>query len=341
MIKEVRMSLRQDGFAVVRGVLSDHDFEPLEAEFAVMLSERIQRWKKLGRLGQAGDAVVTSLRQGLLDLAANPSIGESLLADCDITLPHQPFGVIRPDSPFHVGPALLDLVTNRALLDTIEDVIGPDITLSPNCHARYKLPTIGSAGVTPWHRDAMTHVRTSDPVTVVTCWVPTDDVSEENGCLVVVPGGHRTYPDLVWPLTPEIISTLNGQAVALPVTMGDIVLLDKNVPHSSLPNLADAVRWSFDFRYYPTAGPSDRPWFPALDVRRSDPSVGLCTDASEWRRRWELTRTHFATTGQLVPGRPEYARVVAERHIQEWTDQVPAGQAPWLTAVLMRDEHTT
>lgn len=317
MTDEICTSLSEHGFAVVRGVLADHDFAPLEAEFAMLLEERTRRWQNRGQF-HGPRITVTDIRQGILDLAAVPNFDLGLLAECDITLPHQPFAVIQADSPFHVGPALLELVRWPALLDVIERVVGPDITLSSNGHARYKLPDSGGAGCTPWHRDAMTHVPASDPVSVLTCWVPMDDVTLDNGCLVVEPGGHRTHRDLRWPLTPAVVSELDDLAVPIPVDKGDVVLLHKDVPHASRPNRSKTVRWSFDLRYHPSSGPSDRPWFPSLDLRRCGRPVRA--DGREWQRRWELTRAVFASAGRLVPGRAEYARAIAEEHIGRWAD---------------------
>jgi phytanoyl-CoA hydroxylase len=312
--------LSEQGFAIVRDVLSDCDLEPLEDEFNSLLDDRIIEWKANGRISWDPGRTTTCIRERLLHLASQSGFDEAFLGDLDITLAHQPFSSIKGDSPFHVGPALLGLVSSPRLLTVLAPIIGSDITLSPNGHTRFKLPAAGKAGITPWHRDAMTHDPASDPVSVVTCWIPMEDVAEENGCLVVVPGGHRAFPELSWPLTAEIVAELDAKAQPLPACKGDIVLLDKNVPHASIPNHSANVRWSFDLRYYPTPGPSDRPWFPSLEVCRSDGFETLSLDADDWKHRWEKVRQRFASSGVLVPGRPEYARAVAEQHIRRWSD---------------------
>lgn len=318
MTNDIAARLADDGYAVVRDVLEPRDLDPLEPEFAHLLETRATSWHSSRRLAIAAPPHIDNIRRGLLELAALPDFDEALLAELDITLPHAPFAVVRSDSPFHVGPCLLGLVSSPRLLSVVEMLVGSNITLSPNCHARYKLPTSATTGITPWHRDGMTHHADSDPVPVITTWVPMDDVNENNGCLVVAPGGHRTHPSLNWPLTADVVKELDALGQPLPARKGDIVLLDKNLPHSSLPNRSSAVRWSFDLRYYPSSGPSDRPWFPSLEVLARGRTPHPAPDAADWQRRWERTRDMFASTGQVVPGRPDYARAVAEQHIDRW-----------------------
>lgn len=318
MIDNLVTALSADGYAIIRNVLEPADFDLVEPEFARLLATRAADWRATGRLAMQPAPHIQDLRTGLLHLSKVPGFDSALLAELDVTLPHAPFAVVRPHSPFHVGPGLLRLVSSPRLLSVIQQVVGPDITLSPNGHARYKPPSAGSSGVTPWHRDAMTHHPDSDRVTVITCWVPMHDVNEDSGCLVVVPGGHHTHARLAWPLTPEVVVELDRLGEALPVRKGDIVLLDKNVPHASLPNRSDDLRWSFDLRYYPSAEASDRPWFPSLEVLAGGAEPDPTPDPEEWRLRWERTRELFASTGRLVPGRREYARAVADDHIRLW-----------------------
>lgn len=321
MTNDIQSDLLDDGFAIVRGALTDFDFEPVVREFTQLMNDRVaERERKTFTVNQA-DYDRTDIRTGLVDLARFGDFADSLLGELDLTLPHQPWAIIKPDSPFHVGPALLALITHNALLNAIEPVVGQNVTLSPNGHARYKLPS-ATGGTTPWHRDAMTHVSASDPVTVLTCWVPMGDVGEDNGCLVAVPGGHRSYPDLGWPLDPDVVQELDAKSVALPARLGDVVLLDKNVPHASLPNRSSTLRWSFDLRYHPTGEPGDRPWFPSLEVRRNGRNVPV--DVDVWRQSWEAARDGFAVTGAPVPGRPEYARAVAEQRILSWVEKYGA-----------------
>lgn len=321
---------REQGYLVVNGVLDDDDFAALRSEYAGVLAEMIER-HDLGESAETASAEgPRSFEERLLDLASRPGFDLALLAELDITLPHMPFTVIRSDSQMHVGPAVLGLLTHPAILDVVEAVLGGEIMASPNQHCRLKLPVQGGPSPfggrkgetmyapTMWHQDAMTQLPASDATEVLTCWIPTDDVKEENGCLCVVPGAHTEKRLLPWPLDEQTVAWLESHAVPLPVRRGDIVLLDKRVPHGSRVNRADRVRWSFDFRYYPASQPCDRPFFPSIVARsRNDPDT-VQSDAQEWRERWLTARERLAVGGQPVPGRREFAQVVADALIKRW-----------------------
>ncbi|MER3473524.1 MAG: phytanoyl-CoA dioxygenase family protein [Armatimonadota bacterium] len=60
----------------------------------------------------------------------------------------------------------------------------------------YKPPDTGARGNVGWHQD-YGYWQCADPPELLTAWLALDDVTEENGCMQVVPGSHR------WGLLPE------------------------------------------------------------------------------------------------------------------------------------------
>ena len=67
---------------------------------------------------------------------------------------------------------------------------------------------------------------------------------------------------------------------------GDVLLMDKMVPHRSTANNTDTVRWSMDLRYQATGTPTGRPWQPDFVARsRANPESEF-RDYEEWCRRW-------------------------------------------------------
>ncbi len=324
---------RDQGFLVVPGVLEASDFAALRVEYAEVLRDLVdRRGLRDGRGTEPGEDLEAdrTFEARLLSIASQPGFDLALLAELDITLPHMPFTVLRPDSQMHIGPAVLELLTNPAILDVVEGLLGGEIAASPNQHCRLKLPISGSPesfggrrgetiyAPTMWHQDAMTQIPSSDQTEVLTCWVPTDDVEERHGCLSVVPGAHTDKHLLPWPLDEATTTELEARAVPLPVKRGDIVLLDKRIPHGSRVNRSERVRWSFDFRYYPASQISDRPWFPSILVRsRADPST-VQSDPDEWKLCWRLARDRLAASSQPLPGRREFAQVVADALIKRW-----------------------
>ena len=99
---------------------------------------------------------------------------------------------------------------------------------------------------------------------------------------------------------PEHVASRRG-AVALPTRRGDALLLHKRTIHSSLSNVSDKIRWSFDLRYNPTGQHTGRGAFPGFVARsRRNPDTEL-RDRDEWSRRWHRTRAELAAVAYSAP----------------------------------------
>lgn len=330
---EQRQHFADHGFVHVPGVLRVEDFAAVREEFAHLLRERATDWARRGLVSpDAIDRLRGDFEVDLELLARDPGFANGLLAELDICLPHAPFSAIQPGSPFHVGPGLLDLMTTPALLDVVADFVGPEITASGNQHVRLKPSdapassggpvgrSLADAGAaTPWHTDGSTMVEESLNTPIVTVWIAMHDVGEDDGCLLFVPGGHATPDSVPWPTPPSLSDALDAAAVRVPVRRGDVIVLDKHAPHASAPNLSGRIRWSFDLRYFASDQPGDRPWFPSVVVRSKVAPETVMSCGDEWRALWERARTDLAASGRPLPGRPAYARAVAEAHLRRWS----------------------
>ncbi|MFW6195484.1 MAG: phytanoyl-CoA dioxygenase family protein [Chloroflexota bacterium] len=226
----------------------------------------------------------------------------------DFSLPQKG---IKPDTPFWAGPAVFNALTNPDLLDAVESVIGGEIYSNPVQHVRIKAPEHLSPrdengnvkfGVTPWHQDNGVITEEADESDILTVWFPLMDTSPENGCLQVVPGSHRGellthcpgYKDSPGLQIPE---TLFDPDIAMPVPVkkGGALFLTKMTVHSSLPNVSDRIRWSFDLRYNPVGQPTGRGVFPGFVARsRSNPESEL-RDPQKWHDMWRDARDYLAT----------------------------------------------
>jgi ectoine hydroxylase-related dioxygenase (phytanoyl-CoA dioxygenase family) len=153
---------------------------------------------------------------------------------------------------------------------------------------------------------------------LITVWIPLRDVGPDNGCLIAVPGSHRVPDSVPWPVGPELREKLDSDAVAVPAKLGDVVILHKHLAHASAPNTSNWPRWSFDLRYFDHRKPGDRPWFPSVPLRSVSDPGSVVTSGHEWRSRWEQTRERLSASGAPLPGRPVYARAVAEAYLRRW-----------------------
>ena len=76
------------------------------------------------------------------------------------------------------------------------------------------------------------------------------------------------------------------EIATLPMERGDVLLLHKEIPHRSLANQSETIRWSMDLRYQETGTPTGRPFHPDFPVRsRANPNSVL-VDYEEWCRMW-------------------------------------------------------
>jgi non-heme Fe2+,alpha-ketoglutarate-dependent halogenase len=83
-------------------------------------------------------------------------------------------------------PFMYDLFTGDAVLDVVEDLIGPDI-LQYQCGIWIKEPEAGS--YVSWHQDSTYYGM--DPLELVSAWVALSPATAETGCMQVIPGSHR------------------------------------------------------------------------------------------------------------------------------------------------------
>jgi phytanoyl-CoA hydroxylase len=339
MTQEQVAELNENGFLVVRGLLDPvRDLRPVIDEYTHVLNERAREWKEAGEITSALPG--PGFQEHVLLLCSQPTFRRQHLAELDITLPHFPFSYIRETDQMHAGPAMFALLRSPRILDFMEGLLGPQIRASPNQHCRIKLPerlletpgtfkaqrgeTIYSA--TLWHQDMHTQMPQSDETEMVTVWMPLTSVRQEDGCLLVAPGAHKEGL-LPWPIPEETRAALNRRSVPLTAEPGDAVLLHKKTPHASLPNRSNSVRWSLDFRYFPAHQPTDRPWFPDFLVRsRPQPEKEL-RDPARWAELWRQARTRMARSGEPVPGRREFALLVANALIDRWARESHAGDA--------------
>jgi len=110
----------------------------------------------------------------------------------------------------------------------------------------------------PWHQD---HAYFNYPLEtrIVGVWIALDEVDVENGCMVVLPGGHLEGPRIHFMRRDyQICDTdIEGESrVALPMGPGDVLLFDGKIPHGTPTNRTRTQRWAVQYHY---AGETRRP----------------------------------------------------------------------------------
>lgn len=152
-------------------------------------------------------------------------------------------------------PWLMDIATEPAILDAVEDLIGPDILL-------FGASVFAKNGRDPryvsWHQDSAYFGLT--PHREVTAWVAFTDATPEMGCLRVLPGSHRgpalkhveTFAaDNMLAKGQTLTGIDESKAVEMPLSAGEFSLHHEQIAHSSLPNRSNDRRIGFAFFFIP------------------------------------------------------------------------------------------
>lgn len=159
-----------------------------------------------------------------------------------------------------------ELIRLPAVLDAVEDVLGPNI-LCWSCSFFAK--GARTADYVSWHQDA-TYWGLSEP-DVVTAWVAFTESSPKNGNMRVAPGTHRVQKphtdtfakhNLLSRGQEVGVEVDEAQAVDIILRPGEMSLHHVLIVHGSGPNASDGPRIGFAIRYIPThirqvAGPRD------------------------------------------------------------------------------------
>lgn len=130
------------------------------------------------------------------------------------------------------------------LSGVLDAILGPTsfLRIPPGCRAVHPNHP---EGLGPAHQDGG---RLHDMEEFVTAWIPFVEI--DNEC-----GGLGLYPSLGIPPGPIPEGTHGidmGARVPKPVHMspGDVLIFHKWLPHISMPNTSNRIRYSFDMRFY-------------------------------------------------------------------------------------------
>ena len=168
------------------------------------------------------------------------------------------------------------VVHHPAILDAVEDLIGPDILVY---HLTMHIKEPGTVHHIIWHQDDdYFHLA---PAEHVTAWVALSDANRETGCMRMVPGVHKEglidhtedpKPDHLIRLGKGIHGRFaEGDGVLVPVPAGSMSLHHTHTPHCSGPNHGVDRRIGIGISYIPAhVRPTTEPHSSALLVRGED-----------------------------------------------------------------------
>ena len=150
-----------------------------------------------------------------------------------------------------------ELVRHPAILDAVEDIIGPDI-LCWNTLWWIKEPQ--SRSFVSWHQDVRYWGLDTDEL--VNVWLALSPATIESGCMKVLPGSHKGEilphidkyeSDNLLTRGQEIDAPIDkNSAVAMELKPGQISLHNVRIAHGSGPNRTNDRRIGLSIQYIPT-----------------------------------------------------------------------------------------
>jgi non-haem Fe2+, alpha-ketoglutarate-dependent halogenase len=167
-----------------------------------------------------------------------------------------------------------DLATRPAVLDVVEDLIGPDIlvhTTSLFCKQPHD-PAFVS-----WHQDA--HNWRLDNPRLVTAWVALTESTAANGCMRVIPGTHRKrmehearpHRDNMLATGLSVAESVDeSSAVDFVLEPGQMSLHHADLVHGSHGNRSGGKRIGFAIRYASPSVRQERPHHEVVLARGQD-----------------------------------------------------------------------
>ena len=151
---------------------------------------------------------------------------------------------------------LADLVRHPAILDAVEDVLGPNLLV---WSTSFFIKGPRDAAFVSWHQDA-TYWGLSEP-DVVTAWVAFTEATVDNGAMRMVPGSHGEQlvhrdtfaANNLLSRGQEIeVAVDEARGVDIVLRAGEMSLHHVRMVHGSPPNRSDDRRIGFAIRYSPT-----------------------------------------------------------------------------------------
>jgi ectoine hydroxylase-related dioxygenase (phytanoyl-CoA dioxygenase family) len=145
-------------------------------------------------------------------------------------------------------PVFQDLIRHPRVKGVVEALLGNEAIMFSDT-AQSKPPFIGTEK--PWHQDNAYFVYV--PVTsIVTVWIALDDASVGNGCMHVIPRGHRMGAlKHVHEVDCQIARDRLDVSRAVPVELqaGGAMFFSGMLPHQSPPNRSPLRRRALQFWY--------------------------------------------------------------------------------------------
>ncbi len=223
--------LGRDGFQVVPGLLAPEEIGSLRRA----IEDSIDRVARVMLTPYETSCPATPLEERIERIALHDRAYASALLQ-----------VVIADAQHD---ARFTAITSQPSLGAaVNAVLAPDAPSGYVIRARAAIPAFTSQ-ISPWHQDVpRPHEGSGCAMVRLACWIPLSDVDEHTGALEVLPGAwnapcrHEMGEDGNFGIPNEALPRVEPRVV--PMRSGDVLLLDRFVPHRARPTRGLRSRWS-------------------------------------------------------------------------------------------------
>jgi len=234
----------KEGYLLVKDYFTPEELDPCRKDIELMVDDLAQKLFKAGK--------VKSLYQEYGLFQRLTRLEEDFTGANVLLFKYQ-----------KMPPAFQALWSNPRILNLMEQILGPEVAGHPTWNLRTKTPRSAAVDI-PWHQDSAYMSKDSYDHMIATAWIPFLDATPENGTMQFARYGHRSgrvarheccagptwYIMLHEADMKETLDVdLDKDIVTVPVPYGSFVLFNNLIPHRSLQNVSQDVRWSVDLRW--------------------------------------------------------------------------------------------
>jgi ectoine hydroxylase-related dioxygenase (phytanoyl-CoA dioxygenase family) len=144
-------------------------------------------------------------------------------------------------------PRIEVIVDHPTLTANLSELLAPLTRTGQVIRPRASVAAFSKASH-PWHQDVVRPSNTGCGSVRVACWIPLTEVDERSGSLEMIPGAwreplpHEVRGDGVFGIKEDYLPQTERRRV--PLKPGDVLVLDRFIPHRTLPVEHGKARWA-------------------------------------------------------------------------------------------------
>ena len=222
-----RERFETDGYLMAKNAVSLEQLTQLQSEIEVWVNESRQHTKPYGEQTIDGRP---RFDMGTDHTALKPALR-------------------RINNPSDISKSYFQVMSDSKMVDMVADLIGINVKFH---HCKINLKCPGANTTVHYHQDFAFTPHSNDDV--VTALLLLDDVTENNGCLMVVPGSHKGEmyslydgKQFIGRVDDATEAFLKSKQIPVVGSAGDVCLMHTRLAHGSAPNKSENSRGYDDF----------------------------------------------------------------------------------------------